>query len=79
MYQYWEHQDQLLNTPKTQATPVNEASEKCKGSREISTRPRTAGTLGVRNIRISLKRTRFPASEESQDVRLAHSLDKIQK
>ncbi|WP_148334723.1 MULTISPECIES: hypothetical protein [Acinetobacter] len=31
MYQYWEHQDKLLNTPKTQATPVNEASENVKG------------------------------------------------
>ncbi|WP_074383956.1 hypothetical protein [Acinetobacter pseudolwoffii] len=31
MYQYWQHQDKLLNTPKTQAAPVNEASENVKG------------------------------------------------
>lgn len=31
MYQYWEHQDKLLNSPHTQATTVNEASENVKG------------------------------------------------
>lgn len=31
MYQYWEHQEQLLNSPPTQAATVNEASENVKG------------------------------------------------
>ncbi|WP_216935123.1 MULTISPECIES: hypothetical protein [unclassified Acinetobacter] len=31
MYQYWEHQDKLLNSPQTQAATVNEASENVKG------------------------------------------------
>ncbi|UNW06712.1 hypothetical protein MOV98_15035 [Acinetobacter variabilis] len=31
MYQYWEHQEKLVNSPKSQASTVNEASENVKG------------------------------------------------
>lgn len=31
MYQYWQHQDKLVNNPKTQTKTVNEASESVKG------------------------------------------------
>ena len=31
MYQYWQHQDKLVNSPETQTKTVNEASESVKG------------------------------------------------
>ena len=49
MYQYWEHQEKLVNSPKSQASTVNEASENVKVWANIYM-PKSNWNAGVRNI-----------------------------